>query len=117
MLGSTFVLGLASGSKTLPLVNQDGYSASYYLRESLQQYEVTVRHSKVNRDGVSYDRHNVQAVITIFATATVPESKRTAYFIMEQLSSDTNVELMDALSDWAIASTNANLVKILGWES
>lgn len=117
MLGSTYVLGLASGNKTLPLINQDGYSTEYYLRESLQSYRVRVTHNNVTRDGVVYDRHFVEGTITVFATSTVAEYYRKAYFVMEQLSSDSNVELMDALSDWAIATSNANLTKVLGWES
>jgi hypothetical protein len=117
MLGSTFVLGLASGSKTLPLVTQDGYAAEYYLRESAKSYRVRVRHSNVTRNGVEYDRHNVEAVITVFASGAVAEYQETAYFITEQLASDSIVELMDALADWAIASSNANLTKLLGWES
>lgn len=122
MLGSTFVLGLTSGSKTLPLVNQDGYSSEYYLRESAKSYRVSVRHSNVSRtgsDGVTlkYDRHNVEATVTTFATSTVPEIYNKAYFIIELTPGDTYVDVMDALSDWAIASTNANLVKLLGWES
>jgi hypothetical protein len=117
MLGSSFVLGLASGSKTLPLINSDQYSAEYYLRESAVSYRVRVRHSNAVRDGVTYDRHNVEAVKTTFATSTTPEIKHTAYFVLELTPSDTTVEVMDALADWAIASTNANLVKLLGWES
>jgi hypothetical protein len=117
MLGSTFVLGLASGSKTLPLVRQDGFAANYYLRESLVSYTVDIRHSNVKRNGVTYDRHNLQVVKTTFATSTVPEFKTTAYFVMEQLPSDLNVEIQDAIADWSIASTNANLNKLLGWES
>lgn len=117
MLGSTFVLGLASGSKTLPLINQDGYTGEYYLRESLKSYRVRVRHSEAVRAGVTYHRHNVEAVITTFSTSTDAEYTTTAYFVMEQLPSDGNVELIDALSDWAIASSNANPTKLLNWES
>jgi len=122
MLGSTFVLGLASGSQTLPLINQDAFTSTYRLRVSGKVYQVVIRHSSVNRtgsDGVtqSFDRHNVEATITTLASGATPEYYTKAYFIMEQLPSDTNVEVQDALSDWSIASTNANLVKILGWES
>lgn len=117
MLGSTFVLGLTSGSKTLPLVTQDGYGAEYYLREALISYRVRVRHSNVTRNGVVYDRHNVEAVKTTFAAAGVAEYSSTAYFITEQLAGDSIVELMDALADWAIVTVNSNLVKLLGWES
>ncbi len=118
MLGSTFVLGLASGSKTLPSVNTgQEYAGEYYLRESLKSYRVRVRHSEVTVNGVQYDRHNVEVVITTFATSTVDESYHKAYFVVELLPSDTNVEPMDALSDWAIATSNANLTKLYGWES
>lgn len=118
MLGSTFVLGLASGSKTLPLVNQaNDYSAEYYLREAAKSYRVSVRHSKVTRNGLEYDRHNVEATVTTFATSTTPEVYNKAYFVIELTPGDTYVDVMDALADWSIASTNANLVKLLGWES
>lgn len=117
MLGSTFVLGLASGSKTLALVNQDGYGAEYYLRETLKSYRVRVRHSNQTVAGLKYDRHNVEVVITTFATSTTPESTHTAYLVVQLLPGDTNVEPMDALADWSIATSNSNLTKLYGWES
>jgi len=118
MLGSTFVLGLASGSKTLPLINQaNDFTGEYYLRETLKSYSVKVRHTNATVDGVQYDRHNVECRITTFATSTVPEFFHLAYFVVQLLPSDTNVEPMDAIADWAIASSNANLVKLYGWES
>lgn len=117
MLGSTFVLGLASGSKTLPLINQDNFSATYQLRESLTSYAVNVRHSTVSRAGVMYDRHNVEVNITTFATSTVPESYHKAYLVIELLPGDVNVEPFDALADWAIATSDANITKLYNWES
>jgi hypothetical protein len=118
MLGSTFVLGLASGPKTLALVQtgQD-YAAEYYLRESLKSYRVRVRHSEAVIDGLTYDRHNVEVTITTFATSTDPEFHHKAYLVVELRPGDTNVEPMDALADWSIASSNANLTKLYGWES
>jgi hypothetical protein len=117
MLGSTFTLGLAAGSKTLALVNQDGYSAEYYLRESLKSFRVRVRHSETVINGVTYDRHNVEVTITTFATATAVESYHKAYTVIELLPGDTYVEPIDALADWLIASSNANVTKLYGWES
>jgi len=117
MLGPTFVLGLASGSKTLNLVNQDSYSSEYYLRESLMSFRVFVRHTTARRGVSQYDRHNVEATITTFATLTTPETYTKAYFIVELLPGSGDVNLMDALADWAIASSNANLVKLNNWES
>jgi len=118
MLGDTFVLGLASGSKTLPKVNSgQDYASEYYLRESLKSYRVRVRHSTTTVNGVVYNRHNVEVYIVTFATSTTAEFYHKAYFVIELLPSDTFVEAMDALADWSIATSNANLVKILGGES
>lgn len=123
MLGSTFVLALASGSKTLPLVNQDGYSAEYYLRESLVAYRVQVRHSNFQKNGLTYDRHNVTATKITFATATTPETENTVSYTHSVTPGDTFVEVGNALVGWVETSvavtgaTNANLVKLLGWES
>lgn len=123
MLGSTFVLALTSGSKTLPLVNQDGYSAEYYLREALVSYRVQVRHSNFNKGGVTYDRHNVTVTRTTFATTTMPEIENTASFSHSVTPGDTYVEVGNALAGWletsvsVTAATNANLIKLLGWES
>lgn len=123
MLGSTFVLALTSGSKTLPLVNQDGYSSEYYLRESAVSYRVQVRHSNFQKGGLTYDRHNVTATKVTFATTTTPEIENTASFTFSVTPGDTFVEVGNALAGWletsvsVTAATNANLIKLLGWES
>lgn len=123
MLGSTFTLALTSGSKVLALINQDGYSAEYYLREALVSYRVQVRHSNFAKGGVTYDRHNVQVTKTTFATTTVPEFENTASYTHSVMPGDTFVEVGNALAGWLETSvsvtgaTNANLIKLLGWES
>lgn len=119
MLGSTFVLGLASGSKTLPQVNPGGqrFAGEYYLRETLKDYRVRVRHSTLEVDGQTYNRHNVEVTITTFATSTTVETYHKAYFVIELIPNDTSVEPIDALSDWAIATSNSNITKLLGFES
>jgi hypothetical protein len=117
-LGSSFVLGLAAGSKTLPLVNgPTDFGSEYYLRDTLKSYRVRVRHSNAVRNGVKYDRHNVEVFITTFATSSLPESYHTAYMVVELLPGDTYVEPIDALADWVTASSNANVTKLYGWES
>lgn len=123
MLGSTFTLALTSGSKVLPLVNQDGYSSEYYLREALVSYRVQVRHSNFTKAGITYDRHNVTATKRTFATTTTPEFENTASYTHSVMPGDTFVEVGNALVGWVETSvavtgaTNANLIKLLGWES
>lgn len=98
MLGGTLVLSLNSGAKTLPLIATSGQNTTYRLRETLKSYEVNIRHSKVNRaDGV-YDRHNVEALITTFATATVPQYTQKAYFVMEHKPAYADKDPMLALT-------------------
>lgn len=123
MLGSTLTLPLAAGDKVLPLINQDGYGSEYYLRESLVSYRVQVRHSNFQKAGLTYDRHNVTVTKKTFATTTVPEFDHIVSFTHSVIPGDTFIELGNALVGWletsvnVKAATNANLVKLLGWES
>lgn len=118
MFGATFVLPMSSGNVTLVKINQDGYSSEYRFRDSTKSYFAKIRHSKTKaKDGKMYDRHNVEIVCTIFATEANPEYYQKAYFVMEMLPSDTSVDLFDALAEWAISPTNANLVSLANWES
>lgn len=119
MLGDTFVLPHSGGDITLNKINQDGYSAEYLFRNATHQVVVKVRHTKTKAttSRPSYDRHNVEVVETVFLAGEVAEYQRKAYFVMEQLPTDVDVEYMDALADWAILTVNANLDALMGWES
>lgn len=119
MFSDTIVFPLLSGNITLVKVNQDGYSSEYRFTDSLKQLVLKIRHSKTKASAtqVAKDRHNVEISRTIFATATVPELTQKTYVVLEHTPSDTSFELADALADWAIATANANLIKLIAWES
>lgn len=119
MLGDTFVLPHSGGNVTMNRINQDGYSSEYLYRGALSQYVCKVRHSRTKATTLrlAYDRHNVEIVETVFATATDDEYTRKVYFVFEHLPVDDDVENVDALADWAIATTNSNLDALVGWES
>lgn len=123
MLGSSLTLPLAAGDKVLPLINQDGYGSEYYLRESLVSYRVQVRHSTFAKSGVNYDRHNVTVTKKTFATTTVPEFDHIVSMTHSVTPGDTFIELINALCGWletsvnVKAASNANAIKLLGWES
>jgi hypothetical protein len=123
MLGSPLTLPLAAGDKALPLINNDQYGGEYYLRETLVSYRVKVRHSNFVKNGVTYDRHNVTAVKTTFATTTAAEFENQTSVTISCLPSDSFIELHNAVLGWLEtsvnikAASNANLIKILGWES
>jgi len=64
MLGSSLVVtldGSGGTAKTLPLINQDGYSSEYFLDDGLVTYRGKVRHSKdsVKAGTQAFDRHTV----------------------------------------------------------
>lgn len=119
MFGNTFVLPHSGGDITMVKINQDGYSAEYLFKDGTSQHVAKIRHSrtKVTTARPSYDRHNVEIVETVWATAEVAEYTRKVYFVIEQLPTDLDVEIMDAIADWAIATTNSNLDSLMGWES
>jgi hypothetical protein len=53
----------------------------------------------------------------IFATSSVPEYERKDYIVIERLPNDVDVKQTDCLSDWLIATANANAVELLNWGS
>jgi hypothetical protein len=66
---------------------------------------------------LSYDRHQFDVTKTTFAAGAVPESYYKYYFVIECLPGTTSVEIPDGVSDLEIATSNAIVTKLLGWES
>lgn len=90
-LGSnTLTIMIGATPKELKRINQDNYSAQYYLRESTQEFTVNVRHSRENvlKDGTRFDRHNVELVHSVFPTETTPGQERIAYAVFRNKRTD-----------------------------
>lgn len=119
MFGNTLVLPHSGGDVTMVKINQDGYSSEYLYRGALSQYRAKIRHTKTKATATrpSYDRHNVEVVETIFEAGDEAEYERKVYIVFETLPEDGDVENIDALADWAIATANSNLDSLVGWES
>lgn len=116
-IGSSIVLPLSTGNVTLAKINQDNYASEFFFKDATHQYQLRIRHSESRQDGVSYDRHNVELVETIFAAGAVPEHRRKVYFVIEQLPNDVSVVNADGLFDYGIAASNAFLTDLFGWQS
>lgn len=119
MLGDTVAITVNAVAKTLAKINQDGYASEYYLRETLQEFRMKVRHSKDRpaADGVQVDRHNVELTQTVYATSTTPEIIRKAYCVITNRFSDDATQvgyLQGALNGFMTA---ANVTKLANWES
>lgn len=118
MFGNTLVLTIGGVATTMVKINQDGYSSEYLFRDATSQVKARIRHTESSSKGSpKRDRHNVEVVRTIFADGDLPEETQKAYFVMEQSPSDLSIALMSALATWALASSGANLVSLVGWES
>lgn len=119
MLGDTFVIPHSSGNITCNKINQDGYSSEYLFRDATHQFVVKVRHSTVNATATlkKRDRHNVEIVQTVFDADPDLVIVRKSYLVIENYVDDVDIECMDALADWAIATSNSNLDALIGWQS
>jgi hypothetical protein len=58
----------------------------------------------------------VEITKKVFADGTDPEVNSKVYIVIEHEPGDDPTELVDALADWLIATTNAKVTDLLGWE-
>jgi hypothetical protein len=125
MLGSTFVItldGAGGTAKTLPLINQDGYSTEYFLDEGLVTYRAKVRHTRDNvKVGTqAFDRHNVTITKFTKPTEALPlGSQSDVQFIIRNDPNGVQADIIDlseAMSYYMVKAGGI-AVKLLGWES
>lgn len=125
MLGSTLTVtldGSGGTAKTLPLINQDGYGAEYFLDEATVQWRAKVRHSTdtVKAGTQDYDRHTVTFERFLKPTTTFPLGQRSQviYTIRcskNDVASDV-IDLSEAMSFYMVKAGGI-AAKLLGWES
>jgi hypothetical protein len=109
-------------AKNLVKINQDGYSSEYLLRSATDEYRLRIRNqSRTDKKaGAVYDRHNIELVHTVFATATTPVYVRKAYVVIENQQGDTLTDptnLAVGLLTFLTASSAANITKMMNFES
>jgi hypothetical protein len=125
MLGSTLTAtldGAGGTAKTLPLINQDGYSSEYFLDEGAVTYRAQVRHSRDNvKAGTQpFDRHTVTFTRQVKPTSTIPLGSQTQ--VIYTIRTDPNgvsgdiIDLSEAMSYYMVKAGGI-AAKLLGWES
>jgi len=110
-------------AKNLVRINQDEYSSEYLLRSTTNEFRLKIRNTSY-RDkarSVMIDRHNVEFTETVFpvAPATLSTVRKT-YVVIENQQGDTLADPTydaAALLVWLTASTNANITKLMNFES
>lgn len=121
MFSDTITITINAVAKILTRVNQDGYSSEYLLRESTGSFRLKLRNSSYKdktRSNVSVDRHNIELVETVYAVApaTIP-TVRKYYAVLENDTTDSVVSSAKFGVGVVGFQTEANLTKLLNWES
>lgn len=125
MLGSTLVItldGSGGTAKTLPLINQDGYSSEYYLDDTTVTYRAKVRHSHdtVKAGTQPFDRHVVtfERYVKPVTPATLGSMTQISYTIRVDPAGTPSdqIDLSEAMSFYMVKA-GAVAAKLLGWES
>lgn len=110
-------------AKSMQKINQDKYSSEYLLVSATDEFRLHIRNtsSKNKQRNVVINRHNVELTHTVFPVAPATLSTiRKVYFVIENQQGDTLTDptnVASALFAWAIASTNANITKLMNFES
>jgi hypothetical protein len=125
MLGTSLVVtldGSGGTAKTLPLINQDGYSSEYFFDDGLVTYRAKVRHSRdsVKAGTQAFDRHVVTFERFVKPTSTIPLGSMTQ--VIYTIRTDPNgvasdiIDLSEAMSFYMVKAGGI-ATKLLGWES
>jgi hypothetical protein len=125
MLGSTLTLtldGSGGTAKTLPLINQDGYSTEYFLDEGLVTYRAKIRHGRdtVKVGTQPYDRHTVTFSRLVKPTSLIPLGSQTdVIFTIRTDPNGTSADIIDVSEAMSFYMVKAGGIaaKLIGWES
>lgn len=118
----TITLTVNAVAKVLVRVNSgDAYAAEYRLRGSLDEYRMKIRHTSYSdkaRPGQTINRHNVEVVHTVFpvAPASIPTIRKT-YMVAEEATNDVVADVQKFDEAVVAFFTNANITKLLNYES
>lgn len=117
MLGNTLTVTYNTVPYVLTRINQDAYTSEFLYTDSVQEFTLKIRHSKVTKSGIVYDRHNAELRQQVFATIDDPEEIRMVYYVFEQLRKDQHIHLPKALMDLSLATSGAFLTSLTKMES
>jgi hypothetical protein len=125
MLGTSLVItldGSGGTAKTLPLINQDGYSSEYFFDEGLVTYRAKVRHTRDNVKVGSqpFDRHTVTFSRQVKPTEALPlGSLSEVTYTIRNDPNGTSADIIDVSEAMSFYMVKAGGIaaKLLGWES
>lgn len=128
MFSDTLNITVNGVAKALVRVNQDRYSSEYRLREAGGEYALIIRNTKFvdktrSNAGntivkVEVNRHNIEFIHTVFpSNAGVMPIVRKTYLVFQNDNADDIVSPVKHATGLAGFLTEANLTKLINWES
>lgn len=120
MFSDTITITINSVAKVLTKINQDGYSSEYLLREATGSFSLKLRNSTYmdKTRKIKVDRHNVELVQTVNAVAPATnDTVRKFYSVLENDTVDGNTDIAKFGAGIVGFHTEANIIKLLNWES
>lgn len=118
-IANPLVITYNAVAKNLPRINQDAYGSEYLLREALQEFRVKIRHTKENpsKDGVQYERHNVELTHTLYATATDPAVVTQEYVVIRNVLAEDATSLGYLNGAFTGLLTSGFVSDLRGWQN
>jgi hypothetical protein len=123
MFADPAVVTINAVAKNLVRINQDKYSSEYLLRTGTEEFRLNIRNTSYfdKKRSVNIDRHNIELIHTVFPVAPATLSTvRKVYTVIENQQGDTltdPVNVAAGLCNYLTASTNANMTKLMNFES
>lgn len=121
MFADTITITINSVAKVLNRISDDGYTSEYYLRGTLDEFRMKIRHSSYTdktRNGKKVDRHNVELVQTVFPVAPATVSTiRKCYTVLECDSTDGITDPLNFALGSVAFLNSGNVTKLINWES
>lgn len=120
MFADTITITINTIAKALNRINQDGYSSEYFLREATGEFRMRIRNSRYTDKtrGIMVDRHNIELVHLVYATVPgTPPVIRKMYTVLENDQGDGIVDSAKFGAGLVAFHSEANLTKLLNWES
>lgn len=116
---NTVTVPVNSVNKVLVRINQNNFGSTYYLRETLQEFTLNVRHSQeaLMADGTRFDRHNVELIHTVFPTETAAGQTRVSYAVFRNKRGDVYADVQDSFAALTGLLSESAIAELLAWSN
>jgi len=120
MFADTITITINAVAKVLNRINQDAYGSEYFLRGTLDEFRLKIRHSNYTDKtrGKVIDRHNVEFTQVVYPVLPSTVSiQRKSYTVIENERVDGLTEPLNFNLGYTGFFTSPNITKLLNYES